>query len=196
MTLTGNTFNYGSSANIYPVVIGAGCKINEDITSPTVTFDTDYPAAYRYIVLSRGVGYSGNHRNAVWGDAGIPYLLASEITITGTDETNQSSLTIKPGVTVCLGDGSGSDNLTVRGTLAAEGTSAKPITFTKKAGLTYGNTISANVNLRGGSITLKYCVMDGLYRGIEITAPSTTAGLISLENCTVQNSQHSMLLKG
>ena len=196
VTLTGNTFNYGTDANIYPVVIGAGCKINEDITNPNNTFDAAYPAAFRYIVLSRGVGYLNNHRNAVWGDAGIPYLLASEIIVTGTDETNQSSLTIKPGVIVCLGDGIGSDNLTVRGTLAAEGTAAKPITFTKKAGLTYGNTISASVNLRGGSITLKYCVMDGLYRGIEITSPSTTAGLISLENCTVQNSQHSMLLKG
>lgn len=195
VTLTGNTFNYGTDANIYPVIIGAGCKINEDITSPTITFDTDYPAAYRYIVLSRGVGYLNNHRNAVWGDAGIPYLLASEIVITGTDETNQSSLTIKPGVTVCLGDGSGSDNLTVRGTLAAEGTSAQPITFTKKTGTAYGNEIYASNNLKG-SIGLKHCVMDGLYRGISILSPSTTAGLILLENCTVQNSQHSMLLKG
>lgn len=195
VTLTDNTFNYGSSANIYPVVIGAGCKINEDITSPTITFDTDYPMAYRYMVLSRGVGYSGNHRNAVWGDAGIPYLLASDITITGTDASNKSSLTIKPGVTVCLGDGSGSDNLTVRGDLTAIGTAAKPIVFTKKAGVTYGSEIAVSNNLRG-NVTLKHCVMDGLYRGIGVISPSTSSGLISLENCTVQNTQEPIVLNG
>lgn len=195
VTLTGNTFNYGSGANIYPVVIGAGCKINEDITSPTITFGTDYPAAYRYIVLSRGVGYLNNHRNAVWGDAGIPYLLTSEITITGSDAANKSSLTIKPGVTVCLGDESGFDNLAVRGDLTAIGTAAKPITFTKKAGVTYGNEIAFSNTLRG-SVTLKHCVMDGLYRGIGVISPSTSAGLISLENCTVQNTQEPMVLNG
>jgi hypothetical protein len=195
VTLTGNTFNYGSGANIYPIVIGAGCKINEDITNPNNTFDAAYPAAYRYIVLSRGVGYSSNHRNAVWGDAGIPYLLASEITITGSDAANKSSLTIKPGVTVCLGDGSGCDNLAVRGDLTAIGTAAKPITFTKKVGVPYGREIAVSNNLRG-SATLKHCVMDGLYRGIGIISPSASAGLISLENCTVQNTQEPMVLNG
>ena len=195
VTLTGNTFNYGSGANIYPIVIGAGCKINEDITNPNNTFDAAYPAAYRYIVLSRGIGYSSNHRNAVWGDAGIPYLLASEITITGSDAANKSSLTIKPGVTVCLGDGSGSDNLTVRGTLTAEGTASKPITFTKKVGVTYGSEIAVSNNLRG-SATLKHCVMDGLYRGIGVISPSASAGLISLENCTVRNTQEPIVLNG
>ncbi|NCB52415.1 MAG: hypothetical protein EOM54_11145 [Clostridia bacterium] len=195
VTLTGNTFNYGTDANIYPVIIGAGCKINEDITSPTITFDTDYPAAYRYIVISRGVGYLNNHRNAVWDDAGIPYLLASEITITGTDAINKSSLTIKPGVTVCLGDGSGSDNLTVRGDLTAIGTADQPITFTKKTGVTYGSEIAVSNTLRG-SITLKHCVIDGLYRGIGIISPSASAGLISLENCTVRNTQEPIVLNG
>lgn len=195
VTLTGNTFNYGIDANIYPVVIGAGCKINEDITSPAISFSTDYPAAYRYIVLSRGVGYLKNHRNAVWGDTGIPYLLASEITITGSDASNKSTLTIKPGVTVCLGDGNGTDNLFVRGDLTAIGTANKPITFTKKAEVAYGNEIVVNNSLRG-KITLDHCVMDGLYRGIGVTSPSTSSGLISLENCTVKNSQHSMLLIG
>jgi hypothetical protein len=195
VTLTGNTFNYGTDANIYPVIIGAGCKINEDITSSTITFDTDYPAAYRYIVLSRGVGYSGNHRNAVWGDAGIPYLLASEITITGSDATNKSFLTIKPGVTVCMGDGSGSDNLAVRGDLAAIGTAAKPITFTKKAGVTYGSEIAVSNTLRG-SVTLKHCVMDGLYRGIGVISPSASAGLILLENCMVRNTGEPIVLNG
>jgi len=195
VTLTGNTFNYDSGATIYPVVIGAGCKINEELTSPTITFDTDYPAAYRYIVLLRGFGYLSNHRNAVWGDAGIPYLLASEITITGSDAANKSSLTIKPGVTVCLGDGSGSDNLAVRGDLTAIGTAAKPITFTKKAGVTYGNEIAVSNTLRG-SVTLKHCVMDGLYRGIGVISPSASAGLISLENCTVRNTKEPMVLNG
>lgn len=195
VTLTGNTFNYGSGANIYPIVIGAGCKINEDITNPNNTFDAAYPAAYRYIVLSRGVGYSSNHRNAVWGDAGIPYLLASEITITGSDAANKSSLTIKPGVTVCLGDGSGSDNLTVRGTLTAEGTASKPITFTKKVGVTYGSEIAVSNTLRG-SATLKHCVMDGLYRGIGVISPSASAGLISLDSCTVRNTQEPIVLNG
>jgi hypothetical protein len=195
VTFTGNTFNYGSGANIYPVIIGAGCKINEELTSPTITFDAGYPAAYRYIVLSRGVGYSSNHRNAVWGDAGIPYLLASEITITGSDAANKSSLTIKPGVTVCLGDGSGSDNLAVRGDLTAIGTAAKPITFTKKAGVTYGSEIAVSNTLRG-SATLKHCVMDGLYRGIGVISPSASAGLISLENCTVRNTQEPIVLNG
>jgi len=195
VTFTGNTFNYGSDANIYPVIIGAGCKINEELTSPTITFDAGFPAAYRYIVLSRGVGYSGNHRNAVWGDAGIPYLLASEITITGSDATNKSSLTIKPGVTVCLGDGSGSDNLAVRGDLTAIGTAAKPITFTKKAEVTYGSEIAVSNTLRG-SVTLKHCVMDGLYRGIGVISPSASAGLISLENCTIRNTQEPIVLNG
>ena len=195
VTFTGNIFNYGSGANIYPAIIGAGCKINEELTSPTITFDADFPAAYRYIVLSRGVGYSSNHRNAVWGDAGIPYLLASEITITGSDATNKSSLTIKPGVTVCLGDGSGSDNLAVRGDLTAIGTAANPITFTKKAGVTYGSEIAVSNTLRG-SATLKHCVMDGLYRGIGVISPSASAGLISLENCTVRNTQEPIVLNG
>ena len=195
VTFTGNTFNYGSDANIYPVIIGAGCKINEELTSPTITFDAGYPAAYRYIVLSRGVGYSSNHRNAVWGDAGIPYLLASEITITGSDAANKSSLTIKPGVTVCLGDGSGSDNLVVRGDLTAIGTAAKPIIFTKKAGVTYGSEIAVSNTLRG-SATLKHCVMDGLYRGIGVISPNASAGLISLENCTVRNTQEPIALNG
>ena len=195
VTFTGNIFNYGSGANIYPVVIGAGCKINVELTNPTITFDAAYPAAYRYIVLSRGVGYSSNHRNAVWGDAGIPYLLASEITITGSDAANKSSLTIKPGVTVCLGDGSGSDNLAVRGDLTAIGTAAKPITFTKKAGVTYGSEIAVSNTLRG-SVTLKHCVMDGLYRGIGVISTSASAGLISLENCTVLNTQEPIVLNG
>ena len=195
VTFTGNTFNYGSGANIYPVIIGAGCKINEELTDPTITFDAGYPAAYRYIVLSKGVGYSGNHRNAVWGDAGIPYLLASEITITGSDAANKSSLTIKPGVTVCLGDGSGSDNLAVRGDLTAIGTAAKPITFTKKVGVTYGSEIAVSNTLRG-SATLKHCVMDGLYRGIGVISPSASAGLISLDNCTVRNTQEPIVLNG
>lgn len=197
VTLTGNSFNYGSAASIYPVLIGAGCKINENVTNPANTFGSDYPAAYQYIVLSRGVGSAtcSAYRNAVWGKAGIPYLLTSEIVIAGTDASNQSSLTIKPGVTVCLGDGSGSDNLTVRGTLTAIGTAVKPITFTKKDGLTYGNEIAASNNLKG-SITLKHCVMDGLYRGIGITSPSASAGQISLENCTIRNTQESMVLNG
>jgi hypothetical protein len=195
--LTGNTFNYGSGANIYPVMIGAGTKINENLaTTANNTFDTSYPEAYRYIELTRGVGYSNRHRVAVWGDTGIPYLLASEITITGTDETNHSSLTIKPGVTVCLGDGTGADNLAVRGALMAEGTADKPITFTKKIGVTYGNEISAGNSLKG-SIVLKHCIMDGLYRGIGITSPGNAAGSsILLENCTVRNTQHSMYLAG
>jgi hypothetical protein len=195
-TLTGNTFNYGSTASIYPVLIGAGCKINENATNPANTFGSDYPAAYQYIVLSRGIGYATNsaYRNAVWGEAGIPYLLTSEIVIAGTD-ADQSTLTIKPGVTVCLGDGSGSDNLTVRGTLTAIGTAAKPITFTKMDGLTYGNEITASNNLQG-SVTLKHCVMDGLYRGVGITSPSTSAGQILLEDCTIRNTQEPMVLNG
>jgi hypothetical protein len=196
VTFTGNTFNYGSGANIYPVIIGGGCKINENLIADAGnTFDEDYPETYRYIVLSRGVGYSDNHRNAVWGDAGIPYLLASEITITGSDAANKSSLTIKPGVTVCLGDVSGSGNLAVRGDLTAVGTLAKPITFTKKAGVTDGNEIAVSNNLRGRA-TLKHCVMDGLYRGIGVISPSDSAGLISLENCTVRNTQEPIVLNG
>lgn len=195
--LTGNTFNYGDTANIYPVLIGAGTKINENlIADANNTFGAEYPTAYRYIELTKGVGYSSNHRNAVWGDVGIPYLLTSEIVVTGTDESNLSTLTIKPDVTVCLGDGTGTDNLVVRGTLTAEGMSAKPITFTKKTGVTYGNEISASNNLKG-SIVLKHCVMDGLYRGIGITSPGNVASShILLENCTVQNTQHSMYLAG
>jgi hypothetical protein len=135
------------------------------------------------------------HRSAVWGYAGIPYLLASEITITGSDATNKSSLTIKPGITVCLGDGSGSDNLAVRGDLTAIGTAAKPIIFTKKAGVTYGSEIAVSNTLRG-SATLKHCVMDGLYRGIGVISPSASAGLISLENCTVRNTQEPIALNG
>ena len=195
-TLTGNTFNYGDAATIYPVLIGAGCKINENIEAADNTFEANYPAAYRYISLTRSVGYLDRHRSAVWGYAGIPYLLTGEVTITATDETNQSSLAIKPGVTVCLGDGSGSDNLMVRGTLRAEGTADKLITFTKKTGMEYGNEVSAGNNLKG-SIVLKHCVMDGLYRGIGITAPGNAAGsVIQLENCTVRNSQHPMHLAG
>lgn len=196
VTLTGNTFNYGDTATIYPFLIGAGCKINENVAVAYNTFDANYPASYRYISLTRSVGYLDRHRNAVWGDAGIPYLLTSEIVITGTDETNQSSLTIKPGVTVCLGDGTGADNLSVRGTLTAEGTSAKPIIFTKKSGTAYGNEISASNNLKG-SIVLNHCVMDGLYRGIGIIAPGDAAGSsILLENCTVRNTQHAMDISG
>jgi hypothetical protein len=135
------------------------------------------------------------HRNAIWGDAGIPYLLASEITITGSDATNKSSLIIKPGVTVCLGDGSDSDNLTVRGDLTAIGTAAKPIAFTKKVGVTFGNDVQVSNNLRG-SVTLKHCVMDGLYRGIGVISPSASVGLISLENCTVRNTQEPIALNG
>lgn len=197
VTLTGNIFNYGDTAYIYPVLIGAGTKINENlITAANNTFGTEYLEDYLYIQLTRGVGYSTRHRNAVWGDAGMPYLLTSEITITGTDEINQSSLTIKPGVTVCLGDGNGTDNLTVRGALTAEGTADKPITFTKKTGMTYGNEITAGNNLKG-SIVLKHCIMDGLYRGIGITSPGNVASsYILLENCTVQNTQHSMYLAG
>lgn len=135
VTLTGNTFNYGARANIYPVLIGAGCRINENqSTNADNTFDTDYPTAYRYIQLTRGVGYLEHHRDAVWGNAGIPYLLASEIMITGTDANNLSRLTIEPGVTVCLGDGEGAGNLTTRGVLKAVGTADNPITITKKRG--------------------------------------------------------------
>lgn len=195
VTLTGNTFKYGDAATIYPVLLGAGCKINENVEAADNTFDANYPAAYRYISLTRSVGYLDRHRSAVWGYAGIPYLLASEITITGSDATNKSSLTIKPGVTVCLGDGSGSDNLVVRGDLTAIGTAAKPITFTKKAGVTYGSEIAVSNTLRG-SATLKHCVMDGLYRGIGVISPSASAGLISLENCTVRNTQEPIVLNG
>jgi len=38
--------------------------------------------------------------------------------------------------------------------------------------------------------------MDGLYRGIGVISPSTSAGLISLENCTVRNTQEPIALNG
>ena len=201
VTLTGNSFNYGADANVYPILVGAGTKINEGLTgSAGNTFGAGYPEDLRYIQLSRGVGYPVNsaYREAVWGRAEIPYLLTKEITVAGSDENNQSSLTIKPGVTVCLGPGTGSyvGNLYVRGTLTAVGTAAQPITFTKKKGLEYGNEISVTHYLRG-SITLKHCIMDGLYRGIGIISPPTVEGpKILLENCTVRNCQHSMHLAG
>ncbi|NLT57914.1 MAG: hypothetical protein GXX99_03005, partial [Clostridiales bacterium] len=196
VTLTGNTFTYGDTADIYPVLIGAGTKINEGLGADAGnTFGADYPEAYRYIALTCGVGYLERHRSAVWGDAGIPYLLTGELVITGTDESNQSSLAIEPGVTVCLGDGTGADNLSVRGTLTAEGTADKPITFTKKTGVTYGGEIYAGSNLKG-SIVLKHCVMDGLFRGINITTPGDTGSRVLLENCTVRNTQHPMILAG
>ncbi len=69
MTLTGNTFNYGNDAAIHPVLIGAGSRINESVTATNNTFGAGYPADKQYILLSRGVGYSSNHRNAVWGEA-------------------------------------------------------------------------------------------------------------------------------
>jgi len=196
VTLTGNRFNYGATANIYPVLIGAGCRINENqSTDADNTFDTDYPTAYRYIQLTTGVGYLDRHRNAVWGNAGIPYLLASEIMITGTDANNLSRLTIEPGVTVCLGDGEGADNLTTRGVLKAVGTADNPITITKKEGTTYGNEIQVSSSL-SGSVELEHCVMDGLNRGIGIISPSTSAGPISLKNCTILNTREPMVLNG
>lgn len=196
VTLRGNTFNYGAAAAIYPVLIGAGTRINEKLPgAANNTVDPDYPGEYRYIQLTRGVGYLDRYRDALWGDAGLPYLLAGEITISGANEANQSSLTIMPGVTVCLGDGDGSDNLSVKGTLTAVGTADKPIIFTKRTALDYGNEIAAGNNLCG-SITLKHCLMDGLYRGLGITAPGAAGSKILLENCTVRNSLHSMHLAG
>ena len=201
VTLTGNSFNYGADANVYPILIGARAQINEGLTgSAGNTFGAGYPEAFRYVALSGSTGYSphGIYREAVWGQADIPYLLTEEMVVVGSDENNQSSLTIKPGVTVCLGPGTGSyvGNLYVRGTLTAVGTAAQPITFTKKKGLEYGNEISVTHYLRG-SITLKHCIMDGLYRGIGIISPPTVEGpKILLENCTVRNCQHSMHLAG
>lgn len=196
VTLTGNRFNYGATANIYPVLIGAGCKINENqSTDAHNTFDTDYPTAYRYIQLTRGVGYLDRHRDAVWGNAGIPYLLASGIMITGTDADNLSRLTIEPGVTVCLGDGVGDDNLATRGVLKAVGTADNPIIITKKEGTPYGNEILVSNSLRG-SVELEHCVMDGLYRGIGVISPSTSAARISLKNCTIRNTKEPMVLNG
>ncbi|MDI9470926.1 MAG: right-handed parallel beta-helix repeat-containing protein [Bacillota bacterium] len=194
---TDNCFNYGSEANIYPVVIGAGCRINENTSNPNNRFGADYPAAFRYIVLVADVGYGvySAYRNAVWGEAGIPYLLTNSCTITAADQEQKSSLTIKPGVTVCLGDGSGADDLYVRGTLTAIGTAEKPITFTKKADVDCGNQITITHYLRG-SVTLKHCIMDGLYRGIGIISPSTSAGQILLENCTIRNTQECAALNG
>ncbi len=199
VTLTGNSFNYGAATDIYPVEIGARAQINEGLTgSAGNTFGADYPGELRYIVLSGDTGYSphGIYREAVWGQADIPYLLTKEMIVVGSDENNQSSLTIKPGVTVCLGDGTGDDNLYVRGTLTAVGTETQPITFTKKDGLEYGNEILVTHYLRG-SITLKHCIMDGLHRGIGIISPSTVeSSKILLENCTVRNCRHSMHLAG
>jgi hypothetical protein len=74
---------------------------------PRTTPSRGLSADKQYILLSRGVGYSSTQK-AVWGEAGIPYLLTSEIVVTELPRESQY-LTIKPGVTVCLGDGTGSE---------------------------------------------------------------------------------------
>ncbi len=201
VTLTGNIFNGAPTTTKYPVVVGANVKINENVTSDTSTFSADYPAVYRYIRFSGGIGSTSTTNpsveHAVWGFTGIPYLMTNGVKVSGNgtkDDGIHSSLEIKPGVTVNFAAGVG---LTIDGALTAEGENGNPITFQKQQGADWCFGLEADGALEG-PISLKYCNVNDLNSGINVKAPSTatTPPTIAIENCTIQSVNHQTALKG
>jgi cytoskeletal protein CcmA (bactofilin family) len=200
VTLTGNTFSGDASTDRYPAVVGARCQINADVQTDAVTFTGDtYPTAYRYIKLDGNVGSSSTTNKkverAVWGITDIPYLVEGVKVFGKKDEINgYSTLIIKPGVTVCLGNPGA--ELLITGALTAEGTPEKHITFYLKDGAEWANGIAAGGDLEG-NISLKYCDITGLNNGIRINAPGTAAdSAITIENCVIMSAAYPTELKG
>jgi len=190
VTISGNKFNGDETTDKYPIVVGANAKINENVDGVPNTFSRTYPKAYRYIRLNGGIGsisttYS-SFENAIWGQAGTPYLLNNSVRVFGygdKDDGIHSSLEIKPGVTVNLDAGV---DLSITGTLTAEGRADKHITFQKKPGADWCFGLTASGALEG-PISLKYCDFIGLNYGIIKVPVIAVTPPIVIENCTVQS---------
>ncbi len=98
-----------------------------------------------------------------------------------------SSVTVNAGITLTIEDGAevyfaASRNLTIRGTLSANGTPGTGILFTQ-------NTVSNWYGLSfqgGGGGTLSYCEIDHGSYGIALN----TSGTVSVENSTIQNGNY------
>jgi len=188
VTISGNKFNGDETTAKYPIVVGANAKINENVDGVPNTFSRTYPKAYRYIRLNGGIGSISttyaSFENAIWGQAGTPYLLSNSVRVFGygdKDDGIHSSLEIKPGVTVNLDAGV---DLSITGTLTAEGKADKRITFRKKPGADWCFGLAAGGALEG-PISLKYCDFIGLNYGIIKVPGIAVTPPIVIENCAI-----------
>lgn len=170
LALTNCVFGGGSA---YPVEIGGSACLNEGISDAGNGFMEGYPDDCRYIAVAQDISGS-----AVWGDAGMPYLLTDEISIRAED----GSLRILPGVSVCLED----RNFNIQGSLLAEGLPDAPVVFLRKPGAKTAGELYAGEGFTG-SIVLHHCLLDGLNRGLHVESAAAEGSSVTLENCTIIN---------
>lgn len=181
LNMTACTFDGGSA---YPVAVTGGACINRDITDAGNGFAEGYPEQYRYIAATRDIDGS-----AIWGNAGMPYLIADEVNVLA----GAGKLQVQPGVTVCFAG----HRLNIQGALLAEGTPEAPIGFVRGPGAAAGGELYAGEGF-AGSILLKHCVLDGLDRAIHVEGAGGAPGEIPilLEHCAIQNPAHGVRIAG
>ena len=188
VVLSGNQFN--GSASSYPMAAHAASKINKDADYSN-SFCDDFPDEYKYLMIFGNVGrpsWANQNEYAVWGNVGVPYILPNSVSINYCQDepTSYSELTIKPGVTVLLGE---DVKLTSQGKLVAEGTEKLPISIRPVPGLENAACIEAS---RYGQVVFKHCVIENFWRGLWIDynrEDNINDVLVSIENCRISNTQ-------
>ena len=186
VVLSGNQFN--GTASTFPMGVHAASKINKD-ADYTNSFGNDFPDEYKFTTVFGNVGrpaWANQNESGIWGNVGVPYILTNSVSINYCQDapTSYSDLTIKPGVTVLLGNDA---KLISRGKLIAEGTEDLPIQFKPAPGLDHAAYIEAS---RYGQVFLKHCIIEDFWMGLWIDysrAENINDILVSVENCKISN---------
>lgn len=193
ITLKNNTFTGGGgyTGAYFPLMVSAGSKINESISSCGNTF-SGYPATVNVSAYVIGQGsVSGKDIDAVWGDIGIPYWVDHTIC---AGYSGTGSLSVKPGAHIRLANNptaqpsATAGQILVYGSFNVEGTSSAPVKLDFDPSGTRQEYNRVNISNASGNVTLQHCMMDGLYYGIYgNSTPAKTISNFKIENCILRN---------